>query len=99
MSLFVTQVQKGVKYIWIPEIMLDDLVHKGHAKLNMFSIFAVPFKSLRSKQSEVNFWNRLDPKIAFLCRFLTQTATWQPNLTMLSLSFNAIRNTGFLQQV
>ena len=38
----------------------------------------------------LNFWNRLHPKIAFLCIFLTQTATWQPNHTILTWSVDAI---------
>ena len=29
---FVTQGQKKVEYIWVPEIMIDDQVHKGHTK-------------------------------------------------------------------
>ena len=74
----------------VPEIMIDDLVHKGHTKLNMFSVFGEHIKSLSSKQSNLNFWNRLNPKIAFLCHFLTQTATWRPNHAIFTSSVNAI---------
>ena len=31
--------KKRVEYIWVPEILIDDLVHKGHTKLNMFTDF------------------------------------------------------------
>ena len=44
-------------------------------KLNMYSVFGEQMKSLSSKQSKLNFWNRLHPTFAFLCRLLTQTAT------------------------
>ena len=89
---------KRVKYIWVPEIMID--VHKGLTKLNMFSVFGESLKSLCSKQSKLNFWNQLHQKITFLCRFLTQTATWQPNHTILtkSVSGKDMTNTFFLAQ-
>ena len=71
--------------------MIYDLVHKGHTKLHMFSVFGEPIMSLCSKQSKLNFWNRLHPKIAFVCRFLTQKVTWKQNHTIMTQSENAIR--------
>ena len=74
-----------VEYIWIPEIMIYDWVQKGHTNLNIFFFF------LSSKQSNLTFSNWLHPKIAFICRFLTQTATWRPNYTIATSSVIAIR--------
>ena len=37
-SWFVTRAKKRVKYIWVPEIMMDVLVHKEHTTLIMFSV-------------------------------------------------------------
>ena len=73
-----------------PEIMIDDWVNKGHTNLNMFSVVGEQIRSLSSKQSKFKFWNRLHWKTAFLCRFLTQTVTWQPNHTILTSSVKAI---------
>ena len=70
--------------------MPDDWVRKGQTKLNMFSVLDEQIKSLSSKQSKLNFWNRLNPKFAFLCRLLTQTATWRPNHPILTSSVTAI---------
>ena len=70
--------------------MPDDRVRKGQTKLNMFSVLDEQIKSLSSKQSKLNFWNRLNPKFAFLCRLLTQTATWRPNHPILTSSVTAI---------
>ena len=84
--------KKRVKYPLFPEIMIDDWVNKGHTNLNMFSIVGEQIRSLSSKQSKLNFWNQLHPKIAFVCRFWTQTATWQPNHTILTSSVKAILN-------
>ena len=53
-------------------------------KLNMFSVLDAQIRSFSSKQSKLNFWNRLNPIFAFLCRLLTQTATWQPNQPILT---------------
>ena len=83
--------KKRVNYIWVLEIMIYDIVHKGYTKHNIFSVFGEPLRNLCSKESNFNFWNRLHQKIAFLCRFLTRTVTLQPNHTMLTLRFNAIR--------
>ena len=38
--------KKRVKYIWVPEIMIDELVHIGQTKLYMFSVFSERFKVL-----------------------------------------------------
>ena len=46
-------------------------------------------QELKQKQSKLNFWNQLHPKIAFLCCFWTQTATWGQNHTILTSSVNA----------
>ena len=58
-------------------------------------------RRLSSKMSKLNFCNQLHPKIAFLCRFWTQKATWQPNHTILTSSVKAILkamiDTGFLR--
>ena len=70
--------------------MMDYWVNKGHTNLNMFSVVGEQIRSLRSKQSKFNFWNRLHPKIAFLCRFWTKTATWRQNHTILTSSVKAI---------
>ena len=52
------------------------------------------------KQSKLNFLNQLHPQIAFICHFLTHTATWRPKHTILTQGVNAIRknmtNTGIL---
>ena len=60
-SWFANWSKKRVKFIWVPEIMINDLVHKGHTKLNMLSVFGEQIKSLCSQQSKLNFWNRLHP--------------------------------------
>ena len=90
-SWLVTRGQKEGIYIWVPEIMINDLVHKGLTKLNIFSVFSEQIKSVFSKQSKLKFWNWPHPKIAFVCRFLTQTANWWPNYTFLTSSVNAIQ--------
>ena len=51
------QGKKRVEYISVPEIMIDDLFHKGHTKLNMISFFVDQCESLSSKQSKLKFWN------------------------------------------
>ena len=66
--------------------MTYDWVRKGQTKLSMYSVFGEQIKSLSSNQSKLNFWNRLHPKFALLCRFLTQTATWWPNHPILASS-------------
>ena len=76
---FDSRPKKKVEYPLVPE---------RHTNLNMF--FAEQIRSLSSKQSKLNFWNKLHPKIAFSCRFWTQTATWQPNHTILTSSVEAI---------
>ena len=86
------EAKKMLEYIWVPEIMPDDQVRKGQTKLNMFSVLDEQIKSLISKHSKLNFWNQLNPKFAFLCRLLTQTATWQPNHQIMTSSFTAILN-------
>ena len=70
--------------------MLDDWVNKWHTNLNMFLVVCEKIRSLSSKQSMMNFWNKLNTKIAFLCRFWTQTVTWKPNHKSLTSSFKAI---------
>ena len=62
--------------------MIDDWVNKEHTNLNMFSVVGEHIRSLSSKQSKFNFWNQLHQKIAFLCRFWTQTTTWRQNHTI-----------------
>ena len=84
------EAKKRVKYTWVPKIMINDWVNKGHTNLNMFSVVDEQIRSLSSKQSKLNFWNQLHPKIALLCRFWTQTATWRPNHTILTSSVIAI---------
>ena len=56
----------------------------------MISVYGEQTRSLCSKQSKLNFWNQLHPKIVFLCRLLTKTATWRPNHTILTKSVEAI---------
>ena len=82
--------KKRVKYTWVPKIMINDWVNKGHTNLNIFSVAGEQIRSLSSKQSKLNFWNQLHPKIALLCCFWTQTATWRPNHTILTSSVIAI---------
>ena len=89
-SWFVTWGQKRVKYTWVPKSMINDWVNKGHTNLNMFSVVDKQIRSLSSKQSKLNFWNLLHPQFAFLGHLLTQTATWQPNYTILTSSVIAI---------
>ena len=69
--------------------MIYDYVNKGHTNLNMFSVCGEQIRSLSSKQSKLNFWNQLHPKIVFVCRFWTKTATWKPNHTILTSSVTA----------
>ena len=64
--------------------MIDDWVNKRHTNLNMFSVVGEQIRSLSSKQSKFNFWNQLQPTIAFLYRFRTQTATCRPSHTILT---------------
>ena len=45
---------------------------------------------LFSNQSKFNFWNQQNPTFAFVCRLLTQTATWQPNTPNFSSIVTAI---------
>ena len=54
--------QTRVKYIWVPEILIDDLVHKRHTKFNMFPLFDKQIQSICSKQSKYNFCIGLHPK-------------------------------------
>ena len=82
------EAKKGVEYIKVPEIMIDDWVHKGHTKLKIF--FYKRINSISSKQPKLEFWNRLDQKITFVCHLLTQTAFWGPNHTILTSSVNAV---------
>ena len=95
--------KKMVEYPLVPEIMIDDWVNKGHTNVNMFSFVGEQIRSISSKQSKLHFWNRLHPKIAFLCRFRTQTVTWRPNHTILTSSvkviLKAMIDTFFLDQV
>ena len=94
--------KKRVEYIWVPEIMIEHRVLKGHNNYNIFSVFGELFKSLSSKQSKLNFWNWLHKTIAFLCHLLTQTVTWRPNCTILTSRVESIlkatTNTVFLWQ-
>ena len=62
-SWFVTRGQKRVKYIWYPQIMTVDWVRKGHMNLIMFSVFGEHIKRLISKQSKLNFRNRLHQQL------------------------------------
>ena len=78
------------EYFWLPDIAIDEWVNKGHTKLNMFLVFGEQIKSLSSKQSKLNFLNRLHPIIVFLCSLLTQTATRQQNHTIWISSIKAI---------
>ena len=89
MSWFVTWDQKeGGIYLgpWIHDRWLSS--QRTH--LNMFSSVGEKIRSLSRKQSKLNFWNQLLLKIAFLCRFWTQTANWQPNHTILTSNVKAI---------
>jgi hypothetical protein len=70
--------------------MIDDWVNKGHTIVNMFSVVGEQIRSLSSKQSKLNFWNRLHPKIAFLCRFWTQRVKWRLNHTIVTSSVKVI---------
>ena len=68
--------------------------------MNKFSVFGEHIKNLSSKQSKLNFWNRLHHKIAFLWRFWTQTVTSWQRVTILTSSvkeiLKAMTNTDFL---
>ena len=76
--------QKRGGYIWVPQNLITEQVHKEHTKLNMWTVFGEQIMGGSSKQTKLNFWNRLYPKTAFLCRFLTQTATWWAKRKILS---------------
>ena len=89
-SWFVTQGQKRVDYIWVPEILMDDWVHKRHTKLNMLPVFIEQIRSLCRKLSKFNFWIRLHSKSALSCRLLTQISTWQQNHIIFTSSVKAI---------
>ena len=82
--------------------MIDDWVIKGHTNVNMFSVVGEQIRSLSSIQSKLNFWNRLHPKIAFLCRFWTQTVKWRSNHTIgtssVKVTLKAILDTVFWDQ-
>ena len=89
-SWFVTQGQKeGGIYLgtWNQDRWLSQ--QRTH-KFEYVFVVGEQIRSLSSIQSKLNFWNQLHPKIAFLCRFLTQTATWRPNHTILTSSVKAI---------
>ena len=89
-SWFVTQGQKeGGIYFgpWNHERWLSQ--QRTH-KFEYVSFVGEQIRSLSRKQSKLNFWNQLHPKIAFLCRFWTQKATWRPNHTILTSSVKAI---------
>ena len=79
-----------VSPLWKTRVILQYKILPGGSPLNMFSVVGEQIRSLTSKQSKLNFWNQLHPKIAFLCRFWTQTATWQPNHTILTSSVKSI---------
>ena len=49
-----TQGQKEVDIYLSPWNHVDDWVHKGHTKLNMFSVFGEQIKRLSSKPSKLN---------------------------------------------
>ena len=90
MSRFVTRGQKEgrISYgLWNHDRWLSN---KGHTNLNSFSVVGEQIRGLSSKQSKLNFWNQLHPKIALLCCFWTQTATWRTNHTILTSSVKAI---------
>ena len=59
-------------------------------KFEYISVVGEQIRSLSSKQPKLNFWNQLHPKIAFLCRTLTQTATWRSNHTILTSNIKSI---------
>ena len=84
------EAKKRVEYIWVPEFLIDDWVHKEHTKLKRFSVFGEQIKSLIREQSMLNFWNQLHLKVVFFGRLLTQTATWQPNYKTLTSSVKVI---------
>ena len=52
--IFLPKANKGVEWIWVPEIMTDDWVRKGQAKLNLFSVFGEEIN-----QREKNFGSRV----------------------------------------
>ena len=57
---------KGGIYIWVPQILIDDWVQKGHTKLNLFPVFVDQILRLCCKQSKFNFWIWIHPKIKLL---------------------------------
>ena len=62
---------KRVEYIWVPQILIDDWVQKGHPTLNMFSVFGEQIKSL-SIQFDIkckNNYIRYDQHIFFGTKF------------------------------
>ena len=63
---------------------------RRNTKLNMIPVFGEKIKTLSSKQPKLNRTHWLHPKIAFVCRLLTQTTTWWPNHTILTSSVIAI---------
>ena len=93
-SSFMTQGQKEVG------IYLSPLNHDKwlslHTNLNfLLLLFLVKkIKSLSSKQSKLNIWNRLHAKIAFLCRLWTQIGMWRPNYTICTSNVIAILKAG-----
>ena len=82
--------KKRVDSFWDSKILIDDGVHKGHTKLNMFSLCVKQIKSLCRKQSKFNLLIRLYPKSARLCHLLIQVASWQPNNTVLTYCVKAL---------
>ena len=54
-SWFVTRGQKEVSYILVPEVMIDDGVHKGPTKFHVFSVFGEQFKSLKVPSHNIFF--------------------------------------------
>ena len=86
-------------YIWYHQFLKSDQVHKGHTKLKMLTVFGEQILGWSSKQTKLNFSNRLHPKNAYLCRFLTKTVTWWQNRKILTLCvieiLNAMNDTVF----
>ena len=79
-SWFVTWAQKkGGGYIWVPQILITEKATQDTQSSIGLQFLVNKSLNTYTKQTKLNFSNWLQENIAFLRRFLPQTATWWPN--------------------
>ena len=56
---------KRGKFILVPQILINDQVHKEQTMLNMLTVFGEQIMGVSSWKTKLYFWNRLTQKIVF----------------------------------